>query len=65
MTEFVYNNTKNANTDHTLFKFYCSYHLKVSFLEDIDYRLRSRSVNELVKELKELIEVCYQNLLYA
>ncbi len=65
MTEFAYNNAKNANTGHTPFKLNCGYHSRVSFEEDIDPRSRSRSANKLVKELRELIEVCCQNLLYA
>ncbi len=65
MAEFTYNNTKNASTGHTLFELNCGYHPKVSFEEDVDPRSKSRSANKLAKELRELIEVCCQNLLYA
>ena len=65
IAEFAYNNTKNASTGHTLFKFNCGYHSKVFFEEDVDFRLRSRSTNELAEKLKKLIEVCCQNLLHA
>ena len=64
MAEFPYNNAKNASTGHTLFDFNCSHHLKVSFEEDFDLRLKSRSANKLAEELRELIEVCCQNLLH-
>ncbi len=65
MAEFAYNNAKNTSTGHTLFKLNCGYHPKVSFEEDIDLRSRSRSANELAKELRELMEVCCQNLFHA
>ena len=65
IAEFAYNNTKNASIGHTLFKFNCSYNHKVFFEEDIDFHLRSYSANKLAKELRELMEVCYQNLLHA
>ncbi len=65
MAEFAQNNTKNASTGHISFKLNCGYHSRVYFEEDVDPRLRSRSANKLVEELRELIEVWYQNLLYA
>ncbi len=64
MAEFAYNNVKNTSTGHTVFKFNCSYYFRSFFKEDVDPRSRSQSVNKLAKELKELIEVCCQNLLY-
>ena len=65
MAEFAYNNAKNASTRHTLFKLNCDYHPRVFFEEDVDFCSKSRSTNELIKELRELIEVCYQNFFYA
>ncbi len=65
MAEFPYNNAKNASTSHTPFKLNCGYHLRVSFEEDVDPRLRSHSANELAKELRELMKVCCQNLLHV
>ncbi len=65
IAEFTYNNTKNASTDYTPFKLNCDYHPRVPFKKDVDPRLRSCSTNKLAKELRELIEVCYQNLLHA
>ena len=59
IAEFAYNNAKNASTGYTPFELNCGYHTKVFFKEDVNLRLRSRSVNKLVKELKELMEVCY------
>ncbi len=65
MAEFAYNNAKNASTGHTPFELNCGYHSRVSFKEDVDPRSRSCSVNELAEELRELMKVCCQNLLYA
>ncbi len=65
MVKFVYNNAKNATISHTSFKINYGYHLRVSFKEDVDPRSRSRSANELAEELRELMEVCCQNLLHA
>ena len=65
MAEFIYNNTKNASTSQTLFEFNCGYHPRVFFGKDIDLRMKTYSAKELVKELRELIEVCCQNLLYV
>ncbi len=65
MAEFAYNNTQDASTGHIPFELNCGYYSRVFFEEDVNPRSRSRSANELVEELRELIEVCYQNLLYA
>ncbi len=65
MAEFTYNNAKNASTGHTSFELNCGYHPRVSFEEDVDPCSRSRSANKLVEELRELMEVCCQNLLHA
>ncbi len=65
MVEFTYNNAKNTSTGHTPFELNCGYYPRVSFKEDVDPCLRSRSANELAEELEELMEVCCQNLLHA
>ena len=65
MAEFTYNNTKNASTSHTPFEFNSGYHPRVFIKEDVNPCSRSRSANELAEKLRELIEICYQNLLYA
>ena len=65
MAKFAYNNVKNASTGYTLLELNCGYHLRVSFKEDVDPRLKSRSTDKLTGKLKELMEVCCQNLLYA
>ena len=65
MAEFAYNNAKNASIGYISFELNCGYHLRVFFDEDIDSRSRSYSADKLAEELRELIEVCCQNLLYA
>ncbi len=65
MAEFAYNNTKNASTRHTPFELNCGYHPRVSFEENVEPCLRSRSITELTKELRELMKVCCQNLLHV
>ncbi len=65
MAEFAYNNTKNVSIGHIPFELNCRFHLWVSFKEDVNPRFKSRSVSKLIDELKELIEIYCQNLLYA
>ena len=65
MTKFTYNNIKNASIGHTPFKLNCGYHSRVFFEEDVDLRSRFYSANKLAEELRELIEIYYQNLFYV
>ena len=65
MAEFAYNNAKNASTGHTLFELNCGFYLRVFFKDDVNLYSRSCSTNKLAKELKKLIDICEQNLLYA
>ena len=65
IAEFEYNNAKNASTGHMPFEFSYGFHPRVFFDDDVDFYSRSRSANELAKELRELIDICQQNLLHA
>ena len=65
MAKFAYNNAKNTSTGHTPFELNCGYHPKVLFKEDVDPCSKSCSADKLVRELRELMEVCCQNLLHA
>ena len=65
MAEFTYNNAKNASTGHTSFKLNCGFHPRVFFKDNVNPCSKSCSANELAKELKELIDICQQNLLHA
>ena len=65
MAEFAYNNAKNASTGHTPFKLNYGFQPQVFFKDDINPCSRSRSANKLAKELKELMDICQQNLFHA
>ena len=65
MAEFVYNNTKNASTGHTPFEVHYGFHPRVSFEDYIDFCSRSRLADELAKKLRELMNICQQNLFHA
>ncbi len=65
MAKFVYNNAKNTSIGYILFKLNCDYHLRMMFEDKVDPHSRSCSVNKLAEKLRELIEICYQNLLYV
>ena len=65
MAKFAYNNAKNTSTGQTPFELNCGFHPRVFFKDDIDPRSRSRSANKLIKKLRELMDICQQNLLHA
>ena len=57
MTEFAYNNIKNANIEYTFFKFNCRYYLYISPKKDISLYFRSKIANELTKKLRNLMTI--------
>ena len=65
MAEFIYNNAKNSRTGHTPFELTWSYHLYVSFEENTDTRSQSKSADELLAELRDLMTVYWKNLHHA
>ena len=65
MTEFAYNNVKNASSGHTFFELNCKYHLWVSYKKDLDPHSKSKIAKELSFELQNLIAICQQNLYHA
>ena len=65
MAEFAYNNAKNASIGHIPFKLNCGFYPRDSFKDVIDLCSRSRSANKLAKKLRELMDICQQNLLHA
>ena len=48
-----------------LFKLNCGYHPQMLYKEDVDSRSKSKSANELLAELKELIIIYQENLYHA
>ena len=65
MAEVIYHNTNNASTGHTLFKPNCSYHLRVSFKEDINLHSRSNAADKLLAKLQKLMTIYKENLYHA
>ena len=65
MTEFTYNNAKNASTGHTLFKLNYRYHPWVSYKKDLDPRSKSKTAEKLSFKLQNLMTVCQQNLYHT
>ena len=65
IVEFAYNNTKNANTGYTPFEMNCGYHPWMLYKEEVDPRSKSKLVDELLAELRELMFVCRENLYHA
>ena len=65
MPEFAYNNAKNASTGHTPFELNCGYYSWIFFEEDIDSCFRSKTADELLAQLQELIIVFWENLYHA
>ena len=65
MAEFAYNNAKNASSGHTLFEWNCGYHLRMSYEDNVDPRSKSKSADDLLAELRELMIVCRENLYHA
>ena len=65
MAKFAYNNAKNASNGHLLFKLNCGYHPRISYKDDVDPRSKSKSADDLLAELRELMIVCRENLHHA
>ena len=51
MTEFAYNNAKNAGIGHTFFELNCGYHSCVSYKKDLDPRSKSKTAEKLSSKL--------------
>lgn len=65
MADFVYNNTKNANIGHMFSKLNYDYHLYLAYKDEVNPGSKSASSNKTTKELRELISICLQKLLYT
>ncbi len=62
MTEFAYNNAKNASTSHTSFELNCDFYLRAFYKEDVNLRLQSKSADKLTTELRKLMAIYKENL---
>ena len=65
MAKFAYNNAKNASTGYIPFELNCRYYPCVSYEEDLDPHLKSRTAEDLFSKLRELMTVCQQNLYHT
>ena len=65
MAEFAYNNAKNTNTGYMFFEFNYGFYPQMSFKDDVDPYSRSCFADKLAKKLRELMDICQQNLLHA
>ena len=65
MAEFAYNNAKNASTGHMPFELNCGYHSRMLYEKNVDPYSQSKSADELLAELRELMIVCQENLHHA
>ena len=65
MAEFAYNNAKNASINYMLFEFNFGYHFQMSYEEEVDPYSKSKLVDKLSTELRDLMIVCRENLYQA
>ena len=65
IAKFAYNNAKNTSTGHIPFELNCGYHSWMSYKDNVDPCSKSKSVDELSAELRELMIVCQENLHHA
>lgn len=62
MAEFAYKNTKNMSIGNIPFKLNHKYHLCISLNDDVYFHLGSHSAKELIKKLRDMMFIYYQNL---
>ena len=62
IAEFTYNNVKNASTGYTLFELNCNYHPLISYKENVDPCCKSKLVDDLANDLRQLVIVCQKNI---
>lgn len=65
IVEFAYNNFKSASTGHTLLELNYGYHPCVFFEDEVNLCSKSGFADIMAKELRELMSICQQNLLYT
>ena len=57
MAKFAYNHAKNASTGYTPFQLNCGYHSYISLKQDINFCSQSKTADELLIKLQELMIV--------
>ena len=64
MAKFTYNNDKNTNIGYIPFEFNCGFHPQVLFKEDVNFYSKSCLANKIADKLRQLMEICCQNLFH-
>ena len=62
MAEFVYNNTKNANTGYLSFKLNYKYYFYIFYKKDLNFYLKLKIAKKLSFKLENLMANCQKNL---
>lgn len=62
IAKFAYINANNSSTGYIFFELNCDYHSYVFYKKYLDFRFKSKVVDELTDKLKELI-IAYQKYL--
>ena len=62
MAKFAYNNAKYASMGYTFFELNCGYYPCISYKNNVNSHSRSKAVDELTEELRNLIAACKKNL---
>ena len=62
---FAYNNAKNISFVYTPFMLNYCYYLQMSYKDNVNSRSKSKSVDNLLAKLRELIIVCRDNLYHT
>ena len=65
MAKFAYNHATNASTSYTPFELNCGYYPQILYKGDVNHRSKSKSIDKLLAELRELIIVWWENLYHA
>lgn len=61
----TYNNVKNASSNYTPFELNYGHHLQVFYEEDGNSHFKSKSIDELLLKLQDLMTVYWENFYHA
>ncbi len=64
MDKFAYNNAKHSSIGYTPFELNYGFHPRASYEEDVNLYSQSKSADELVTKLRELMTICRENFQY-
>lgn len=64
LVKYIYNNIKNANIDHILFELNCKYYSYVFLQKNTNSSSKFGLAIELTKQLRNLLLIYQQNIIY-